>query len=119
MTGALSLLFMERPLPVTTFSIRRRLAIGQNMFFRKFGVHAVIFTKDPNNNAGKRGASIRVITNPVRSDNGVAHVEFSFVREEMDREVRSQTRPEPNVTDILLVDTGLYDDVEDDFFIQN
>jgi len=112
MTGAFSLLFMERPLPVTTFSIRRRLAIGQDLYFRKFGVHAVIFSKDPNNNAGKRGVSIRVITNPVRSDNGVAHVGFSLVREEMDREARYRTLPESHVTDIRLVDTGLYDDVE-------
>ncbi len=112
LTGANSLLFMERPLPVTTFSMRRRLAIGQDLFFRKFGVHAVIFTKDPNNNAGKRGASIRVIANPVRSDNGVAHVGFSLVREKIDREARYRTRPESRVTDIRLVDTGLHDDVE-------
>lgn len=112
MTGALSLLFMERSLPVTTFSMRRRLAIGQDLFFRKFGVHAVIFTKDPNNDAGKRGASIRVIANPVRSDNGVAHVGLSFVREKIDREARYRTRPESHVTDIRLIDTGLHDDVE-------
>jgi phosphate-selective porin OprO/OprP len=112
MTGVLSLLFMERPLPVTTFSLARRLAIGQDLYFRKFGVHAVIFTKDPNNNAGKRGVAIRVIANPVRSDSGIAHVGFSFVREEMDRAARYRTRPESHVTDIRLVDTGLYDDIE-------
>ena len=112
MTGVLSQLFMERPLPVTTFSLARRLAVGQDLFFRKFGVHAVIFTKDPNNDAGKRGVSIRVIANPVRSDNGIAHVGFSLVREEMDREARYRTRPESHITDIRLVDTGLYDDVE-------
>jgi len=72
----------------------------------------VIFTKDPNNDAGKRGVSIRVVANPVRSDNGVAHVGFYLVREEMDREARYPTRPESHVTDIRLVDTGLYDDVE-------
>ncbi len=112
MTGVLSQLFMERPLPVTTFSLARRLAVSQDLYFRKFGVHAVIFTKDPNNNAGKRGVAIRVIANPVRSDSGMAHVGFSFVREEMDRAARGQTRPESHVTDIRLVDTGLYGDVE-------
>jgi phosphate-selective porin OprO/OprP len=112
MTGTLSQLFMERPLPVTTFSLARRLAVGQDLYFKKFGVHAVFFTKDPNNNAGKRGVSIRVITNPVRSDSGIAHLGFSFVREEMDREARYRTLPESHVTDIRLVDTGLYDDIE-------
>jgi phosphate-selective porin OprO/OprP len=112
MTGALSQLFMERPLPVTTYSMQRRLAIGQDLFFRKLGVHAVIFSKDPNNDAGKQGASIRVIANPARSNNGVAHVGFSLVREDMDREIRYRTRPESHVTDIRLVDTGLYNDIE-------
>ena len=112
MTGVLSLLFMERPLPVTTFSLARRLAVSQDLYFRNFGVHAVIFTRDPNNDAGKRGASIRVIANPVRSDSSIAHVGFSLVREEMDRETRYRTRPESHVTDIRLIDTGLYDDVE-------
>ncbi len=112
MTGVLSQLFMERPLPVTTFTLARRLAVSQDLYFRKFGVHAVIFTRDPNNDAGKRGASIRVIANPIRSDSGIAHLGFSLVREEMDRENRYRTRPESHVTDIRLVDTGVYDDVE-------
>jgi phosphate-selective porin OprO/OprP len=112
MTGSLSLLFMERPLPVTTFSMNRRLAVGQNLVFGKFGVHGMFFAKDPNNDAGKRGASIRVIANPIRRDNGIAHVGFSLLREDMDRETRYRTRPESHVTDIRLVDTDLYNDVE-------
>jgi phosphate-selective porin OprO/OprP len=112
MTGAVSLMFMERPLPVSTFSLARRLAVGHDFYVRKFGVHAVFFTKDPNNDAGKYGASLRVITNPVRSDGGIAHLGFSLVREKMDRDARYRTRPESHVTDIRLVDTGAYQDVE-------
>jgi phosphate-selective porin OprO/OprP len=112
MTGALSLLFMERPLPVTTFSLGRRLGVSQDLYFRRFGVHAVAFTSDPNNDAGKYGGSLRVITNPIRSDGGIAHVGFSLVRERMDRDARYRTRPESHATDIRLVDTGDYSDVE-------
>lgn len=111
MTGAVSLLFMERPLPVTTFSLARRLAVSQDLYFNKFGVHGVFFTQDPNNDAGKYGASVRVITNPIRADGGMAHLGFSLVHEKMDREARYRTRPESHVTDIRLVDTGDYDDV--------
>ena len=111
MTGATSLLFMERPLPVATFSLARRLAISQDLYFNKFGVHGVFFTQDPNNDAGKYGASVRVITNPIRSDGGIAHLGFSLVHEKMDRAARYRTRPESHVTDIRLVDTGDYSDV--------
>lgn len=111
MTGATSLLFMENPLPVTTFSLARRLAVSQDLYFNKFGVHGVFFTKDPNNDAGKYGASLRVITNPIRSDGGIAHLGFSLVHEKMDRVARYRTRPESHVTDIRLVDTGEYNDV--------
>jgi phosphate-selective porin OprO/OprP len=112
MTGALSLLFMERPLPVSTFSLGRRLAVSQDLYFNRFGVHAVFFTRDPNNDAGKYGASVRVITNPIRSNGGVAHLGFSLVRETLDKETRYRTRPESHVTNIRLVDTGEYLDVE-------
>lgn len=112
MTGSLSLLFMERPLPVTTFSLARRLAVSQDFFIKQFGIHGVLFSKDPNNDAGQFGASLRVITNPIRTDSGVAHLGFSLVREKMDRDARYRTRPESRVTDIHLVDTGSYPDIE-------
>jgi phosphate-selective porin OprO/OprP len=111
MTGSLSQLFMEDPLPASAFSLARRLAIGHDFYLRKFGVHTVFFTRDPNNEAGKHGAAIRVIANPVRSDGGIAHVGFSLVREKIDREIRYRTRPESHVTDIRLVDTGQFNDV--------
>jgi phosphate-selective porin OprO/OprP len=112
MTGSLSQLFMERPLPVTSFSLARRLAISQDFYLKQFGIHGVLFNKDPNNDAGKFGASVRVITNPVRNDNGIAHLGFSLVREKMDQDARYSTRPESHVTDIRLVDTGNYSDVD-------
>jgi len=112
MTGSVSLLFMERPLPVTSFSLKRRLAVSQDFYLNKFGVHGVLFTKDPNNDAGKIGASLRVITNPIRTDGGLAHLGFSLVREKLDRDARYSTRPESKVTDISLVDTGNFADVE-------
>ena len=112
MTGALSLLFMEHPLPVTTFSLARRLAVSQDLYFQKFGFHGMVFGKDPNNDVGNRGIAVRGFWNPVRSEVDVAHIGFSFVREKMDRDARYRTRPESNVTDIRLVDTGTFPDVD-------
>lgn len=112
MTGSLSLLFMERPLPVTSFSLARRLAISQDFYFKKFGVHGVVFSRDPNNDAGQHGASIRMITSPLRTDSKVVHIGFSLVREKLDQDARYRTRPESHVTDIFLVDTGSYSDVK-------
>jgi phosphate-selective porin OprO/OprP len=112
MTGALSLIFMEYPLPVTTFSLARRLAVSLDRTFPRFGFHGMVFGTDPNNNAGKKGLAIRGFANPVRSDFDVTHVGVSFVREKMDRDIRYDTRPESNVTDIRLVDTGPYSEVD-------
>jgi phosphate-selective porin OprO/OprP len=112
MTSSLTHLFMEQPLPVTTFSLARRLGISQDLYFKKAGVHGVVFTRDPNNDAGDRGVSLRVVANPVRTDGGIAHVGFSVVREKMDRHARFRTQPESHVTDIRLVDTGDVADVD-------
>lgn len=59
MPGSLSQLFMERPLPVTSFSLARRLAISQDFYLKQFGIHGVLFNKDPNNDAGKFGVESR------------------------------------------------------------
>lgn len=112
MTGSLSLLFMERPLPVTSFSLSRRLSVSQDFYFKRFGVHGVFFTRDPNNNAGKYGASLRVITNQKLTQGGLGHLGFSLVHEKMDRDARFRTHPESRVTDIRLVDTGNFQDVD-------
>jgi phosphate-selective porin OprO/OprP len=111
MTSSLSLLFMEEPLPVSAFSLNRRLAVSYDRNWRKFGLHGMVFTKDPNNDAGKYGWALRAFTKPTRGLLSVGHVGISLVSEKMDREARYLTSPESRVTDIRLVDTGLYGDV--------
>ena len=112
MTSSLSHLFMEEPLPVTAFSLSRRLAVSYDHDWRRFGVHGMLFTRDPNNEAGKYGWALRVFTKPIRGSGKVGHAGFSLVSEKMDREARYRTRPESHVTDIRLVDTGLFEDVQ-------
>jgi len=111
MTSSLSQLFMERPLPATTFSLKRRLAVSYDIDRGRWGMHGMFFTRDPNNDAGKYGWAVRLIANPIRGPKYLGHVGFSLVREKMDREARYRTRPESHVTDLRLVDTGLFDDV--------
>jgi phosphate-selective porin OprO/OprP len=111
MTSSLSQLFMEEPLPVSTFSLNRRLALSYDANWRRFGLHGMVFTRDPNNDAGKYGWALRAFTKPVRGPSSVGHVGFSLVSEKMDREARYLTPPESRVTGTRLVDTGLYSDV--------
>jgi len=112
MTGSLSQLFMERPLPVTTFSVRRRLAVSYDVDRGRWGMHGMFYGRDPNNNAGKYGGAFRLITKPIRGPEQIGHIGVSVVSEKMDREARYRTLPESNVTDIRLMDTGLLDDVQ-------
>ena len=51
------------------------------------------------------------MVNPVRRRGGVAHVGFSYMTEEIGGEFRYRTTPESKITDIRLVDTGLFPDV--------
>lgn len=112
MTSSLSQLFMEQPLPVTAFSLKRRLAVSYDKNWGRWGLHGMLFSRDPNNNAGKRGWAVRVYTQPIRGFRRVGHIGFSMVSEVMDDETRYRTRPESHLTDIRLVDTGNYDDVQ-------
>ncbi len=112
MTSSLSLLFMERPLPVTTFSLRRRLAVSYDLDRGRWGMHGMFFTRDPNNEAGKYGWAFRLITKPIRGPEQIGHFGVSLVSEKMDQEARYLTLPESHVTDFRLVDTGLFDDVQ-------
>jgi len=112
MTSSLSHLFMEEALPVSAFSLSRRLAVSYDHDWRRFGLHGSFFTHDPNNDAGKSGLALRMFTKPIRGPRQIGHVGFSMVSEKMDREARYRVRPESNVTDIRLVDTGLFEDVQ-------
>jgi phosphate-selective porin OprO/OprP len=110
-TSSLSQLFIERPLPVTAFSLRRRAAISHSYYGNRWGVHGTYFNRDANNDAGKEGWAVRGVFNPVRVRGGIAHLGFSYVTEEIGEEFRYRTRPESKLTDIRLVDTGLFPDV--------
>ena len=112
MTGTLSLLFMEHPLPITTFSLARRVGVSYDQFTKRWGGHAMLFGGDVNNDAGDRGWAIRAIMTPERQNAHVTHFGLSLVREKMDGEARYRTRPESDVTDIRLVDTGQFYDVD-------
>jgi len=112
MTSSLSHLFMEEALPVSTFSLSRRLAVGYDNDWKRWGLHGMVFTRDPNNDAGKYGWAFRVFTKPIRGPSEIGHVGISMVSEKMDREARYRTRPESHVTDFRLVDTGLLVDVQ-------
>ena len=112
MTSSLSQLFMERPLPVTTFSLRRRLAVSYDVDRGRWGMHGMLFSRDPNNDAGKYGWAFRLITKPIRGPEKIGHVGISLISEKMDREAQFRTLPESHVTDFRLVDTGLFDDVQ-------
>jgi len=112
MTSSLSQLFMERPLPATTFSLKRRLAVSYDIDRGRWGMHGMFFTQDPNNDAGKYGWAFRLVTKPIRGHERIGHVGLSLISEKMDRESRYQTLPESHVTDSRLVDTGLFDDVQ-------
>jgi len=112
MTSSLSQMFMERPLPVTAFSLRRRFAVSYDLDRGRWGMHGMFFTRDPNNDAGKYGWAFRLITKPIRGPEKIGHVGFSLVSEKMDREARYLTLPESHVTDFRLVDTGLFNDVQ-------
>jgi phosphate-selective porin OprO/OprP len=112
MTGSLSQLLMEDPLPVTTFSLSSRLGVSHDYNTDHWGGHVMIFFNDLNNDAGDRGWALRAFINPTQKSSGVAHLGFSAVREKMSGEARYRTRPESHVTDIRLVDTGQFHDVD-------
>jgi phosphate-selective porin len=97
---------------VTAFSLKRRLAVSHDVDHGRWGIHSMLFSRDPNNHAGKYGWAFRLFAKPIYGPKHVGHLGFSLVSEKMDHEARYLTLPESHVTDFRLVDTSLYDDVQ-------
>jgi phosphate-selective porin OprO/OprP len=112
MTGSLSQIFMENPLPVNAFSLTKRLALAYDLYGKNLGIHTMIFGKDINNpDAGDYGWAGRAYFNPHRSEKGIWHLGGAFVTEKVSSTARFYSRPESHLTDILLLDTGRFSDV--------
>ena len=79
-TSSLSIPFMERPLPITAFTLTRRLGIGWDAHFRKMGANATLFTRDPNKGVGSQGWAARSYVNPSREKHHVIHIGASFMQ---------------------------------------
>jgi phosphate-selective porin OprO/OprP len=110
-TSRISRTFMEEPLPAEAFGLGRRLALGWDMNKPKGGLHLTAFGPDLNSSIGDSGFAGRIYLNPTRSRFSVFHVGASLVSEDMSRKTRFYSHPESRVTSERLVDTGIYDDV--------
>lgn len=111
-TSRLSRTFMEVPLPADAFGLGRRLGVGWDFHRKKIGAHLTAFGSDLNDNIGKFGYGARLYTNPTKTPFAMFHIGVSAVREEMDRDAQFRAYPESRVTDIRLVDTGRFTDVD-------
>lgn len=111
-TGSLSRLFMEAPLPATAFGLDNRLAASYDIHKDRGGGHLVVFTRSPANSDSKGGVAARGYFNPHRSNNGLWHIGASFFHQKVGDGIGISTRPESHVTDIKLVDTGRFTDVD-------
>jgi phosphate-selective porin OprO/OprP len=103
---------MEVPLPADAFGLGRRLGVGWDLHHEKIGAHLTAFGSDLNEDIGKFGYGVRLYTNPTRTRFRMFHLGISAIREEMDRDARFRAYPETRVTDIRLVDTGQFPDVD-------
>jgi hypothetical protein len=72
-TSSLSIAFMERPLPVLAFTLRRRLGIGWDTHLKKLGANVTVFAGDPNESVGSEGWAARAYFNPTRDQFQVTH----------------------------------------------
>lgn len=110
-TSSLSNPFMERPLPVLAFTLQRRLGLGWDTHLRKLGANITVFAGDPNESVGSTGWAARGYLNPTRGKFHVIHIGGSFMQLSSDNDARIYARPESQVTDIRLIDTGTWADV--------
>ena len=111
-TSTLSIPFMERPLPILAFSLQRRLGVGWDAHWRRVGANITVFGLDPNEDVGSFGYAGRFYFNPKRSKAEVLHIGASVIQVESDGDARYWARPESNLTDIRLVDTGVFPGVD-------
>ena len=111
-TSRISRTFMEEPLPAEAFGLGRRLALGWDLNKPKGGVHMTLFGPDLNGSIGDSGYAGRVYFNPTRERFALFHVGASFVSENMSRKTRFFSHPESRVTSERLVDTGIFEDVD-------
>jgi phosphate-selective porin OprO/OprP len=111
-TSSLSGPFMERPLPVLAFTLQRRLGIGWDTHLRKLGANITVFTRDPNKGVGSQGWAARGYFNPTRDRFQVVHIGASVMQLSSDADARLRARPETRVTNIRLVDTGVWPGVD-------
>jgi phosphate-selective porin OprO/OprP len=111
-TSSLSIAFMERPLPVLAFTLRRRLGIGWDTHLKKLGANVTVFAGDPNESVGSEGWAARAYFNPTRDQFQVTHVGASIMQLSSENDSRIWARPESHVTNIRLVDTGVWPEVD-------
>ena len=112
-TSRLSRTFQEVPLVADAFGMGRRLGIGFDKHREKVGGHLTVFGSDLNDNIGKFGYGARFYYNPTRTRFSMFHLGVSAVQEKMDRDARFRAYPETRVTDIRLLDTGRFTEVDD------
>jgi len=110
-TSSLSETFMERPLPVLAFTLQRRIGLGWDTHLKRLGANVTVFAGDPNKGVGSQGWAARGYFNPARGRGHVFHVGGSFMQLSSDDDAQIRARPESHVTDIRLVDTGIWADV--------
>ena len=114
-TSRISRTFMEEPLPAEAFGLGRRLALGWDLHKPRGGAHVTMFGPDLNGSIGDSGYAGRIYFNPTRSRFSVFHIGASIVAENMSRKTRFNSHPESRVTNAKLVDTGIYDDVSQQY----
>lgn len=111
-TSSLSISFMERPLPVLAFTLQRRIGLGWDTHLKKLGANITVFAGDPNQNVGSQGWAARGYFNPTRGKFHVLHIGASYMQLSSDSEAQLRARPESNVTNTRLVDTGIWPAVD-------
>jgi phosphate-selective porin OprO/OprP len=110
-TSSLTGSFMERPLPVLAFTLQRRLGLGWDTHLKRLGANITVFAGDPNKGSGSHGWAARGYFTPARGQAHLFHVGGSFMQLSSDADARIQARPESHVSNIRLVDTGVWPDI--------